>query len=365
MASTVYFHIGLPKTGTTYLQAALWNNLDVLREQGYELAAEEFMDHRRATGDLTGRRTGNKASGAWDVLAHAIRSVPANVIISDEQSARANPEQVGRIVETLAPDDVTMVITVRDLARQIASAWQQSIKQRGVLTLAEMSAAIRNRSPDAEYFWQVQDVVPVLDGWLSHVPPERIVMVTVPPAGSPEELLWQRFAEAVGLRSGDIDLNVERPNESLGAAQVEVLRRMNTLFGDRDVPHYPRVARRMVANVLLATQVDHVPFAVDEITHAWATEHAHAVVESIKERGIRVVGSLDDLVPAPRQPSIAADSDEPHITAAAIQALSDLVVRWQQIAHPVARRAEGERHTSGAHRRPRHPNGSADESEEQ
>ena len=34
MAATVFLHIGLPKTATTYLQTILWGNGPVLAEQG-------------------------------------------------------------------------------------------------------------------------------------------------------------------------------------------------------------------------------------------------------------------------------------------------------------------------------------------
>ena len=34
MARKVFLHVGLPKTGTTYLQSIVWANKTVLREQG-------------------------------------------------------------------------------------------------------------------------------------------------------------------------------------------------------------------------------------------------------------------------------------------------------------------------------------------
>ena len=45
MARRVYLHIGLPKTGTTYLQTLMWNNREVLAGQGVLLPGDSRRQH--------------------------------------------------------------------------------------------------------------------------------------------------------------------------------------------------------------------------------------------------------------------------------------------------------------------------------
>jgi superfamily II DNA helicase RecQ len=45
MASKVFLHIGLPKTGTTYLQTVMWADRDRMRAQGVLLPGRERRDH--------------------------------------------------------------------------------------------------------------------------------------------------------------------------------------------------------------------------------------------------------------------------------------------------------------------------------
>ena len=50
MARRVILHVGLPKTGTTYLQSIAWANKDVLREQGVLLPGFGPRQHLWASG---------------------------------------------------------------------------------------------------------------------------------------------------------------------------------------------------------------------------------------------------------------------------------------------------------------------------
>ena len=50
MARTVFFHVGLPKTGTTYLQTMMWHNRAELARQGVLLPGESSRQHLWASG---------------------------------------------------------------------------------------------------------------------------------------------------------------------------------------------------------------------------------------------------------------------------------------------------------------------------
>ena len=56
MARRVYVHVGLPKTGTTFLQTTMWHNRAQLAAQGFLYPGEKRMDHFHASNAVRGRR---------------------------------------------------------------------------------------------------------------------------------------------------------------------------------------------------------------------------------------------------------------------------------------------------------------------
>src|SRR3954454_435518 len=98
MARRVYFHIGLPKTGTTYLQTLMWNNHDELARQGILLPGESSRQHLWASGavreDPTLERRSPAAPLAWDRLTEEMTGWAGTAVVSHEFSAAASAEQV-------------------------------------------------------------------------------------------------------------------------------------------------------------------------------------------------------------------------------------------------------------------------------
>ena len=207
-----------------------------------------------------------------------------------------------------------------------------------------MVAIVVSRVRTENDFWARQGLVEIVDHWLAHLPPHRVVVVTVPPAGQPPDLLWQRFAAACELDPNGFDLTVDRPNESLGAAQAELLRRVNVELGDR-LPigaGYHAVVRTFLANDFLARQPNHEPYGLDPHAHAWATTTARDCVAGLRTRGVRVVGDLAELVPTPWQslgdPSAA---DEVALGRSAVAALADVLTAWGSTVRPGMTRLGG------------------------
>lgn len=353
MAGRAYLHAGPPKTGTTYLQTVLWNNIDRLRYLGSSLAADEYADHGLAVRELVGLRSGKKASGAWERYAARARAWSGPVIMSQEHLSNASTDNVERAVRSLAPHEVTLIVAARDMARLLASSWQHTIKSHSTLTLSEMVHNVRTHAPESDRFWLRQDVLALIDRWLPHIPADRIVVITVPPPGAEPEVLWNRFAAACNLDATGFDLTVTTPNESLGAVQAEVLRRLNLVLAESLERPYSTMVRTLVANKILATQTAYAPFRVDEESHAWALGHSRGVAAGLVERGVRVIGSLDDVIPGPWVSSVdPVDSDEGSVATAAVRALADLLLRWQESNRKVPGATEGSLHGGGAHRRP-------------
>ena len=65
MAKRVFLHVGTPESGTTYLQAVLWQNADALKRNGLLLPAR-FSVHDAAAKEVT-TRTGLKSELDVDV----------------------------------------------------------------------------------------------------------------------------------------------------------------------------------------------------------------------------------------------------------------------------------------------------------
>ena len=88
----IYVHIGEPKTGTTFLQRALWGNRARLAAQGILLPGYEGRDHNRASRDLreAPREAGDPTdpwAGDWDVL---VRERPRRRLVGPERPPGRN-----------------------------------------------------------------------------------------------------------------------------------------------------------------------------------------------------------------------------------------------------------------------------------
>jgi hypothetical protein len=231
----VFLHIGLPKTGTTSIQAAMDASVDSLARAGILVPAGGHRGQRVAVYDLFGNRTEGGDSrgtpGAFAALMTEVRSSDLDrVLISEEDLGVARPRHVRRVVRSLEGRPVHVVIGVRDLARTLASAWQQAVVMGSTIQWHEFVDAVRDpddRSLRAGLrFAMSHDVLRVLDVWGTAVPPDRIHVVTVPPAGSPPTLLLERFALATGIPAA-----AWRNRQAPGRHQ-----RLSRVFAERPAP---------------------------------------------------------------------------------------------------------------------------------
>ena len=132
MARTVFFHVGLPKTGTTYLQTILWNNAGELRRQGILLPGFGPRQHLWASGvvreDPKIDRRGPRARHAWDVIRDQVNQWDGTAVISHEFFAGATAEQAARAMADLRGAEVHVVVTARDTLSLVTARWQEVVK---------------------------------------------------------------------------------------------------------------------------------------------------------------------------------------------------------------------------------------------
>ncbi len=314
MSRRVLLHVGCPKTGTSYLQDVLFRNRRVLREHGILYPADRFDAHFLAALDLMTLPWGGietEAVGAWDRLATEVRGWDGTAIISHEILARATPTQVERALASLGDAEVHLVLSARDLVRQIPAEWQENVKHRSHITYARFLRTIRDPARDSRigsWFWAVQELPDILERWGGSLPPERVHLVTLPPSGSDRGELWRRFSRTFGLDGLDLDLAAERENPSLGVPETSLLRTINERVTSIIAPpDYRPLVRETLAHQTLSRGVASARLGLAPDDHAWARELSRSWIAVLAERGYDVVGSLDDLLGP--DPGTFADPD--------------------------------------------------------
>ena len=337
----LYLHIGLPKTGTTSLQARLDVNRNALRSRGLLYPADRPDTMFRAAVEVLdwpdhfGLEAGEIA-GTWAGLCDAARSFRGPALVSHEIFGRLTERHIERAFGELHGLEVHVVVTARDLARQVTAVWQERIKNGKHYTFEEWlehDGVLRIGPQRARSnFWREQDLADVLARWAQFVPAHRIHVVTCPPAGSDPEELVRRFCDAVGI---DPAVLVERPdaaNESLGVVEVDLLRRVNQALGDRlDRSEHSRVVKHWFAQGLLAeyrTARAQTPRRLRprlaRVSRRW--------LEEIGAAGYPVHGDLADLEAVAyaghrHDPSHVQDSDLVELAPKVIADLLDEVAR--------------------------------------
>jgi hypothetical protein len=306
MAQRVYIHIGAPKTGTTFLQTAMWRNRSQLEAQGFLYPGKKRLDHYRASQvvrGVPGSKLGEDAD-AWDRILAELSEWPGTGLISHEFFSMATTEQAQTAVAALAPAEVHVVLTARDYVRQFPAMWQEGLKMNTDDSFDDfMKRAIALELPGA-WGWRTQDLPAVLERWAGAVPADRIHVITVPPPGAPRPLLWQRWCDVLGLDDTGFDMDLGVANESMGAAQAALVRRMKPFLTQElkdDGASRHRWFRQYFGHEVLVPQRGE-RFGVRPDDAAVLRELSTGAAEAIRHAGYDVTGDLAELIPAEAQP---------------------------------------------------------------
>lgn len=334
----LYLHIGLHKTGTTFLQHVMRANRDALAEQGVFYPGGEQLGQMFAVWDLFGRRPrgsqDGRVNGQWEALTRAVNGDERPVaLVSEEYLSLGTVTQARRAVASFPDAEVHVVVTARDLARVAVSAWQEEVKNDTTRTWEEFAAGIRDpqaraRNP-ARGFWLRQDLPAILDTWRAALPADRIHVVTVPPAGSGPSELLARFANVVGFEHGALPNEPKWNNQTLGIAGTEVVRQLNERLEKKlNQRQYGRVVK-LVLVPALGRSLGSSRFGLPSDQEAWVRSWSQGAVARIEAGGYRVVGDLAELLPATqegiRRPD---DASTEELLEAAMIALAEVSRRY-------------------------------------
>lgn len=307
MSRTVHMHIGLAKSGTTYVQHLLQANRPLLAENGVLFPGPRMSEHFMAALDLSGARfrghTYAEAEGAWARLAEQANGHPGSTVISHEMFAPASAEAIHRALESLDTPDVRVVVTARDLARQVPAVWQERVKNGNQERYSDYLDTIF-RSPQGRRnqgaFWRQQHLSGIARRWANAVGAERLTLVTLPPSGADPEQLWNRFSSAVELPPLDYSFEVGVRNASLGPVETELLRRLNGHLPELPWPQYVRRVKRRLSEGTLAATSNSGRLVVPPDFRDDVVQEAERTITELRELGCRVIGDLDELRPATR-----------------------------------------------------------------
>lgn len=309
----VFLHIGLPKTGTTYLQQVVWANRDRLRSAGLLVPGFGHREHLWAALDLQERprlaRRHPDAPGAWQRLVAEAAAHPGDVLLTHEFLCGASAEQASRAIASFPDAEVHLVVTARDAASVVSAGWQESVKNGSSVDLDSVMDGRPAGGP--EFSMRTWDLAGVLERWTPDLPSSQVHVLVMPGRGAPPDLHWRHFAQVLGVDPDAYDVPTESVNPALGIVQIETLRLVN-----RHLPSYSAHDRGVwirgyLAEDLLARQ-PRERGGLPEHHRARFAELDRAATLIITERGFDVLGDLSalglgDAPDAPRR----ADGREP------------------------------------------------------
>ena len=336
MGQRVILHVGAMKSGTTYVQGLLYANQQVLAERGVLVPGRTWYDQVRAVQDVLGlsaARWGD-TTGCWDGLVEEIAAHEGTAVVSMEFLGTAPPAVIERIAGTW--DDLTVVVSARDLNRGLASLWQETLQNGRTWTFSDYVQGARESRPRpgrrpedvttaGRTFWRQQNVVRLCRNWAASG--ARVVLLTVPPPGAGRDVLRDRFLSVIGAPADGL-VAAPKVNESIGASSAQVLRQVNEHLEQAGLgwPKGRHLRKGVLAKTVMAARRASEP-AIGLPVAPWVEEHAATMVAKLKELDVELVGEWGDLTPVEVPGVDPAGVDDAEVASAACAALAGLVAQ--------------------------------------
>lgn len=352
MTRRVFLHIGLPKSGTTYVQTVLAENKERLAERANLLYPGRTWEAQvKAVRDLRSKNVGGAVGGsrgAWQRLVDEISAWDGDSVVSMEWLAGATTQDVRRTFASFPHQQVNVIISMRDLARTIPAAWQEFVQNRETWTWSEFIRAVSSDAPRAtpagDRFWSQQDIGKILTVWRDAIPAERIHVVTLPQPGAPAGELWSRFASVLEIDGLLFDASGKGSNESLGRESAELMVRVSETSRLRGIDRktYEEMLKQATAKRGLSKR-RHVERPQHRLPHdleEWARVRSAQHIEVIKAAGVDVVGDLSELEPTFSEDRLGDDGvDAEAVLEAAVEGLVALAMDRGKELERLRRRA--------------------------
>jgi hypothetical protein len=331
----VFLHIGLPKTGTTYLQKALWLNKAALAEAGLLLPGRHQRRHLLASLDILEDPTLERRPGdtetPWEDLVEESLTWPGDVLITHEFFGSAAPSQVRRAVGAFPEAEVHVVLTARAMLDLGISRWQEWVRNGGRRPIDDYPPR-RRYDPADEWGWGSFDLADVLERWGSVVPHERVHVLPMTPAGNDPTELLTRLLTVVGYAGVPVERPEQKANTSLGIVETELLRRINPLLtGFKSAADRGTWIRGYLASEKIMATTGEKFRPADE-TVAELTARGERAAAMLRTGEYDVVGDLELLRPSDvsgrRHPSEVSDGEQ---LDSAVRVIAALMVQVRSL----------------------------------
>lgn len=354
MAARIILHIGVQKSGTTFLQHVLQANADALVKAGvrYPVSPDwargkrTVANHEWASYGLLGTEfpwvsqdRASEETSSWQTLLDDVKSRPGTALLSAEALSVIRTPAIHRLLDALGADEVEVVITARSLGWALPSLWQQHIRNGRSVSFERYLtglAAERERGRDhietdrSAHLWRAFHLGGLAQRW-SNAGATRVSVVTTP--GKPPHLLWQRFAEAIGLPSfaEPPTMPTDRAHTGLTAPETLVLSSMNAAIrqtswsGQNADLIRQAVTARFQSRAKRGNKV-----AAPPEWQARLAEWAEDDLATLQNTPAHIVGDLEDLRYDPSTETAAPPTPEEIAQAGAEAALALAAVALQE-----------------------------------
>lgn len=291
MAERVVLHAGTMKSGTTTLQALLFDNQAQLRSRGVLVPGSSWGDQVRGARDVI-------AGGGptWSALVAEIEAWDGTAVLSMEYFGAMRPHEVQLVARDLRR--LSVVVTARDLNRQLVSMWQETVQNGRSWGWPDYLAGAKASRPPGtpaseagRTFWRQQDLVRIVRRWGEVAP---VTVVTLPPPGALRSTLVERFAAAAQVDLAG--LSADRANESVGAVSAVLLQRVNMALAAQGIAHDQgrEVRKDVLAKEVLAARAVSEPRLGLDVAR-WVPSYSRRMVKALRD--VPVVGDWRDLRP--------------------------------------------------------------------
>lgn len=326
MVERVVLHVGAMKSGTSYVQSLLGQNREVLSGRGVVFPGSRWLDQVAGVSQVLERRrvAVRPEPGAWRRLVDEACASEHVAVISMEFLGPVGVRRIATVVEAFPAGTVEVVVTGRDLGRQVPAMWQESVKNGSVVGFDDYVELVRrDEDGPGRTFWREQALGAMCARWGEVAGADRVHLVTVPPPGAAPDLLWRRFAEVLDVDPDGVELP-RRANASLGTGTVETLRRLNEHLTDLSFAEYAPVVKHLLAKRVLGSSDlpdDPIGFDVPD----WLSAAADRMRGRLAAMGVQVHGHLDELEPVAVPGRPPSSVPEAQVAAAAVVALEGAV----------------------------------------
>lgn len=334
MARRLVLHLGSMKSGTSFLQNVLGQNKQRLAEQGLLFPGPRWRAQVQAVQELIAHggpeQPPMKPGGPFERIADEVNAWDGDAVISMEFLAPRSVTKIRQIEAAFPDTEIQAILTCRDLGRNVPAMWLESVQTGGTTPWGDYLSAVRRRTGTrpARNFWKHQDLPVIAERWARELGHDNLTLVTVPQKGAAPDLLWRRFAEAVGFAPEGFDLEV-RANKAIGLATAQVLLGLNqglAAAGEGMPRHYDEYVKHRLSKRGLANRSHLEPRL--GLKEAWVGKEADRQVSALRDAGYRVVGDLEELRAAPVPGVHADDVTAEQLTEAWTAALALALESW-------------------------------------